>query len=62
MFYILHYQKCHHEWPSSEMSEKCDWCGADSYILGEDKSWDWEKILECLKKMKRKINNENKNK
>lgn len=49
--FILHCQKCHHEWQAVEEDEKCDWCGSDSYTLGKNKSWDWEIILNCLKKM-----------
>lgn len=30
---LRHCKKCHHEWETANM--KCDWCGADSYVLEE---------------------------
>jgi hypothetical protein len=31
---LLHCKKCHHEW-EGEFHSKCDWFGAESYILEE---------------------------
>jgi len=56
--FILHCSKCHHEWQGFDKNEKCDWCGAKSYILGEDKSWNWKNIYKCLEKMIKRDKNE----
>jgi hypothetical protein len=50
---LLHCTKCHHEWEGQSL-EKCDWCGADSYILAEQT--DLEKFLYDKEKMMRLIN------
>lgn len=39
---LLHCKHCHHEW-EGEFHLKCDWCGAESYILEEQT--DLEKLL-----------------
>jgi len=48
---ILHCKNCHHEWPSFDKEAKCNWCGGDSYILTEEKTWDYKKVLKILKKI-----------
>jgi len=49
MLYIFHCTECHHEWQSVEAVSKCDWCGAEGYVLTENKEWDG--FSELLEKM-----------
>ena len=45
--FLLHCQKCHHEWESSKKEGTCDWCGAGSYLLVEH-HFDLFKIINTL--------------
>lgn len=53
---LLHCNECHHEWEATSKGEKCDWCGADSYVLEEKTAL--EKALPWIRKyrIKRKTN------
>ena len=54
MRYILHCTKCHHEWETFDNDkEKCDWCGAESYVLTTKKPYDLFKIYEYLKSIRK---------
>ncbi len=48
---LIHCKKCHHEWETGRGEEysqtKCDWCGAEGYILVKKTSF--EKFMEHLK-------------
>ena len=33
---LYHCKKCHHEWEAPQVTEDCDWCGGESYILQQE--------------------------
>lgn len=49
---LLHCKECHHEWEGNFHS-KCDWCGADSFILKE--LTDLEELLHDKNKLNKLI-------
>jgi hypothetical protein len=57
---LLHCKKCHHEW-EGESDSKCDWCGADGYILTEQTDLErffadkdkWKKLIALARESKR---------
>jgi Zn finger protein HypA/HybF involved in hydrogenase expression len=47
VLYLLHCNKCHHEWESTTKEDRCSWCGATSYVLEKKKNW-VSKILKLV--------------
>jgi hypothetical protein len=56
---VIHCKKCHHEW-EGKFHSKCDWCGAESYVLEEQSDlenllYDKDKLRELVEGLRKEL-------